>query len=176
VILGIGLSTLLSDPRHVHRKDGTPVVIEAVPTFKEEVMSLIKLCTDKKILLLTPAFLASNWFYAYQFGMNAAYFSLRARALNSMMYWLMQTFGTFGIAAILDASSMKRRTRGLVGYGVVATFVLVAWIGGTVFQSEFSRADAPVLKDWTDPGWGGPFVLYLTYGCADAMFQSLCYW
>jgi hypothetical protein len=51
--------------------------------------------------------------------MNAAYFSLRARALNSALYWLMQTVGTFGVAAILDMKKFRRRTRGLIGLTVV---------------------------------------------------------
>ena len=41
-------------------------MIEGIPTWKDEVMSVFKLVTDWKIMVLTPAFLASNWFYAYQ--------------------------------------------------------------------------------------------------------------
>lgn len=90
-------------------------MIEGVPTWKDEVMAIFKLVKDWKIMLLTPAFLASNWFYAYQFALNAAYFSLRSRALNSMMYWLFQMFGSFAISAVLDYKHWERRTRGLVG-------------------------------------------------------------
>ena len=36
-------------------------MIEAVPSWREELKSLAGLVKDKKILLLTPAFLASNW-------------------------------------------------------------------------------------------------------------------
>lgn len=90
-------------------------MIEGVPTWKDEVMAIFKLVKDWKIMLLTPAFLASNWFYAYQFALNAAFFSLRSRALNSMMYWLFQMFGSFAISAVLDYKHWERRTRGLVG-------------------------------------------------------------
>ena len=62
--VGIAASTLLVSPRNVFRKDGTPVMIEGIPTWKDEVMSIFKLVTDWKIMVLTPAFLASNWFYA----------------------------------------------------------------------------------------------------------------
>jgi hypothetical protein len=88
-------------------------MIEGVPTWREELKGLLAVTTDWKIL--TPAFLASNWFYAYQFALNAAYFSLRSRALNSMMYWLFQMFGSFAISGILDYKGWERRTRGLVG-------------------------------------------------------------
>ena len=59
--VGIAASTLLVSPRNVYRKDGTPVMIEGIPTWKDEVMSIFKLVTDWKIMILTPAFLASNW-------------------------------------------------------------------------------------------------------------------
>jgi hypothetical protein len=47
--------------------------------------------------------------------LDAAYFSLRSRALNSMMYWLFQMFGSFAISGVLDYKGWARRTRGLVG-------------------------------------------------------------
>lgn len=78
------------------------------------------------------------------------------------MYWLTQVFGTFGISAILDSKRFVRRSRGLVGFAVVSGFVIITWIGGTIFQSTFTRATPSPLKDWTEPGWGGPFVLYLS--------------
>jgi hypothetical protein len=90
-------------------------MIEGIPTWSEELRGMTKLLTDWKILVLTPAFLASNFFYAYQFALNAAYFSLRSRALNSMMYWLFQMFGSFAISGVLDYKGWERRTRGLVG-------------------------------------------------------------
>jgi hypothetical protein len=40
---------------------------------------------------------------------------LRSRALNSMMYWLFQMFGSFAISGVLDYKGWERRTRGLVG-------------------------------------------------------------
>jgi hypothetical protein len=57
VLIGISTSTLLADPRDNYRKDGTPVLIEATPSYKDEVISILKLVKDHKVLLLTPAFL-----------------------------------------------------------------------------------------------------------------------
>jgi hypothetical protein len=42
------------------------------------------------------------------------------------------------------------------------------WIGGAIFQTTFTRADAPLLVDWVDSGWGGPFALY----CRMSLFPS----
>jgi hypothetical protein len=45
-------------------------MIEGIPTWSEELRGMTKLLTDWKILVLTPAFLASNFFYAYQFALR----------------------------------------------------------------------------------------------------------
>ena len=100
-------------------------MIESTPTWREELKGLLAVTTDWKILILTPAFLASNWFYAYQFALNAAYFSLRSRALNSMMYWLFQMFGSFAISGVLDYKGWERRTRGLVGLSWVSLLLFL---------------------------------------------------
>ena len=46
-------------------------------------------------------------------------------------------------------------------------FVMGTWIGGAIFQTTFTRADAPLLVDWVDSGWGGPFALYCRVSSLD---------
>jgi hypothetical protein len=87
VLVGVFASLFLSDPTQVRRPDGTPITIIKPADFKTEIKGVFRLVYDWKIMFLGPACLASNWFYAYQFGMNAFYFSLRSRSLNSVMYW-----------------------------------------------------------------------------------------
>lgn len=53
---------------------------------------------------------------------------------------------------------------------IVFAFVMGTWIGGAIFQTTFTRADAPVLRDWAEPGWAGPFVLY----CRESVLTSPC--
>jgi hypothetical protein len=66
VIIGCVASLFLSNPNNVYRSDGTPVSIESKGKLSTELIAICMLVKDKKILLMTPAFLASNWFYAYQ--------------------------------------------------------------------------------------------------------------
>ncbi|ODQ54689.1 MFS general substrate transporter [Saitoella complicata NRRL Y-17804] len=177
ICVGIVASFFLADPAVVKHKDGTPVTTTKPMNFRDEFKSVCGLVFDWKIMALAPACLASNWFYAYQFSMNAFYFSLRSRTLNSMIYWLTQVFGTFGISAILDATALgDRRRRGIIGLAVISIFVLATWSGGAAFQSTFSEHNPSPSSDWTDSNWAGPFVLYVLYGMADAMYQSYCYW
>jgi len=46
------------------------------------------------------------------------------------------------------------------------------WIGGAIFQTTFTRADAPLLVDWVDSGWGGPFALYCCMSPLSLLFTS----
>jgi hypothetical protein len=176
MLIGVALSLLLVDARTIRRKDGRALEHFEQTSFRQEVVGVFKLVTDKKIMMLLPAFFASNFFYSYQFGMNAFYFSLRTRSLNSLVYWMTQVIGTCFIGFVLDNKWMSRRTRGLLGLTIVSVFVLGTWAGGAAFQVTFTRQSAPPNVDWTSSNFGGPFVLYFMYGMADAMWQSWCYW
>ncbi|ANB14733.1 membrane transporter (predicted) [Sugiyamaella lignohabitans] len=177
MLVGVCVSLTLCDPKAVRRKSGLPLEDFKQTDFRTEIIGVFKLVTDKKIMMLLPAFFASNFFYSYQFGMNAFYFSLRTRSLNSLIYWLTQVIGTFFIGAVLDNHRMGRRKRGLLGLAIVSIFVLGTWAGGVAFQVTFTRkTDPPPNVDWTSSKFGGPFVLYFMYGMSDAMWQSWCYW
>ncbi|KNZ79347.1 UN protein [Termitomyces sp. J132] len=66
------------------RTDGTKVATIRQPSWKSEFFGLyVALRTDPMILFLFPMFLASNWFYTWQFNdYNGAIFNIRARALR----------------------------------------------------------------------------------------------
>lgn len=176
MIVGCFMSLLLLNPQDVRRSDGTALEEFESTSLKRELIDTIKLFRNWKLVALFPAFFSSNFFYSYQFGINAFYFSLRTRALNSMVYWLTQIISTFGLGLILDNGKLRRRTRGLIGLAITCVFVVATWIGGAVFQTQFTN-DSPLPNvDFSSPKFGGPFVLYFMYGIADAMWQSWCYW
>ncbi|CDK26332.1 unnamed protein product [Kuraishia capsulata CBS 1993] len=176
MLVGCVTSLTLQNPREITRKDGTKIENFRQTTFIREVVDTFKLVADWKMMMLLPAFFASNFFYSYQFGINAFYFSLRTRSLNSMVYWLTQIIGTGGLSLILDTTRISRRRRGIIGLTISCIFVTGTWIGGAVFQTKFTRATTSPNVDWTDDGFAGPFVLYVMYGISDAMWQSWCYW
>lgn len=176
MLVGVVISLSLCSPRSVRRNDGSPLENFKQTDFKTEIIGIAKLVKDWRIMMLVPGFFASNFFYSYQFGMNAFYFSLRTRSLNSLIYWLTQVLGTFFLSLILDSSKFDRRKRGIIGTTIVSIFVMTTWAGGAAFQKGFTRQSTPPNVDWTDSNFGGPFVLYFMYGMSDAMYQSLCYW
>lgn len=65
--------------------------------------------------------------------MNAYYFSTRTRAFNNIFYWISQIIGAGGFGAFLDWTRFSRRTRALIGWGILFTLVMVIWGGGYKF-------------------------------------------
>ncbi|KAG2415730.1 hypothetical protein HFD88_006921 [Aspergillus terreus] len=182
VLMAVGfvLAWGLSDSKYVMRKDGSRVIVMKNPTWKSEFMGLYEtLISDYYIILFFPMFLASNWFYAYHFNtVNGAYFSVRTRSLNSLLYWLMQMVGAFVFGQTLDLKWFSRTTRAKINYGLLVAITMGIWGGGYAFQKTYTResAEAREPTDWTDSGYIGPMFLYMFYGFYDAAFQTCAYW
>ncbi|KAL5365774.1 major facilitator superfamily domain-containing protein [Aspergillus floccosus] len=182
VLMAVGfvLAWGLSDSKYVMRKDGSRVIVMKNPTWKSEFIGLYEtLISDYYIVLFFPMFLASNWFYAYHFNnVNGAYFSVRTRSLNSLLYWLMQMVGAFVFGQTLDLKWFSRSTRAKINFALLVAITMGTWGGGYAFQKTYTRESAGLRKptDWTDSGYIGPMFLYMFYGFYDAAFQTCAYW
>ncbi|CAG8807970.1 33416_t:CDS:2 [Gigaspora margarita] len=150
ILMGLGslISLFLLSPHKVTRDDGQPIIIQKFPRWEEEITGVIKIFLDWKMLALFPMFIASNWFYAYQFnGVNAFYFNVRTRAFNSLWYWTAQMFAAFFFGKLLDWSKFGRKSRGILGITLITIILMGAWIGGLFFQLTYKREDPNVNMD-----------------------------
>ncbi|KAJ1959753.1 hypothetical protein IWQ62_004490 [Dispira parvispora] len=184
-VIGACLGFVLAPPTKVIRDDGSYVEMVKQPNVFKETIMILRLFTDKWMLILTPAFFTTNFFYTYQFNcINGALFNLRTRGLNAAMYWAAQMVGAFFFGMFMDNQRYSRRKRGILG--IVATFVgfTVVWLGGLFLQMQYTREspDTDTFNphntiDFTS-GYRflGPFFLYFFYGLMDAVFQTYCYW
>ncbi|KAL8970392.1 MAG: hypothetical protein Q9183_001548 [Haloplaca sp. 2 TL-2023] len=179
---GAALAWCLVDARHVQRADGSHVVLMKNPTWKSEVLGLLEtLRTDSWVVSLFPMFVASNWFYTYQFnGVNLARFNVRTRALNGVLYWSSQIIGAYVFGYALDISSIRRSIRAKAVWVVLFVITMVVWGGGYAWQRQYTReetsAEDYVKMDWTTGGYAGPMFLYMFYGFYDAAWQTSVYW
>jgi hypothetical protein len=179
--VGMILTLAILHPRHVIRDDGTKCTNIKYSSVVIELVEIAKLFRNWRMLLLVPAAWASNFFYTYQFNnVNGVLFTVRTKGLNNVFYWGAQMVGSVFIGYIMDFTFNSRRTRGLVGIGVVAAFGTAIWAGGLANQRTYKRGDEKVnpMIDFKFSGsdFAGPFVLYFSYGLLDAMFQSMVYW
>ncbi|KAH8732290.1 major facilitator superfamily domain-containing protein [Phaeosphaeriaceae sp. PMI808] len=183
-IIGAALSWTLVDARDVIRSDGSKVIVMKHPSWKSEFIGLYEtFFTDPYIVLLFPMFLASNWFYAYHFTeINNAYFNTRTRALNGVVYYIMQIVGAYVFGYALDFKGVRRTMRAKIAWLALFSTIMVIWGFGYMFQKTYDRSWAEWAKknnrqhDWSDAGYGGPFVLYMFYGFSDAAWQTCVYW
>jgi hypothetical protein len=74
MFFGMASTIFILPPSAIIRGDGTLVKVEAASSVRKELQNFIKVVKDKRILLLSPMFFASNYFYAYQGAVNAFYF------------------------------------------------------------------------------------------------------
>ncbi|KAI7875611.1 MFS general substrate transporter [Lichtheimia hyalospora FSU 10163] len=175
MVIGIGLTLILVSPSRIVRSDNTKVEVHKASGWRTELMGVLHVWKEWRMIALIPAFFASNYFYTYQFHVNAVYFDAATRALNGTMYWGFQILGSLGIGLLLDYQGLTRRTRALIAGAILFVIMMAIWGGGMAFQMTFENDYADPIH-WTHPGFGGPFVLYIFYGFTDAVYQSYMYW
>lgn len=181
-LIGAALAWTLVDAKNVVRHDGSKIIVMKHPSWKSEIVGLWEtFFTDAYILALFPMFLASNWFYVYHFTeINAAYFNVRTRALNGTVYYLFQIIGAYVFGFALDYQGVRRTMRAKIAWFALFAIIMIVWGLGYKFQTTYDRAwaanEANPKKDWSDDGYGGPFVLYIFYGFTDAAWQTCVYW
>ena len=170
------------DAKSIIRHDGSRVIVMKHPTWKTEILGLYEtFFTDPYIIALFPMFFASNWFYTYHFNqINGAYFTVRTKALNNVVYYMMQILGAYIFGYALDTKSIRRTTRAKGAWIALLSLIMIVWGLGYKFQKTYNRAwaedKASIKKDWTSQGYAGPFVLYIFYGFTDAAWQTTVYW
>ncbi|SNX87423.1 related to DUF895 domain membrane protein [Melanopsichium pennsylvanicum] len=184
VLTGLGalFAAALMNPAKVVRDDGSRVLVPSQTTWAKELMGLfVLLRSDPWVVLLFPMFLASNWFYTWQFNdYNGALFTLRTRSLNNLLYWLSQMVGSLAIGQILDTKSMSRKSRAWLGWCIVFVVMWCVWGGSYDIQKTYTRAT--VLNetqriDFNDRSkYVGYCFLYIFSGILDAIWQNLAYW
>ncbi|KAJ1674386.1 hypothetical protein EV182_003380 [Spiromyces aspiralis] len=186
--IGACLGLTLAPPSKVIRSDGEHVILQKYTNVLTELLEIVKLFTNKWMLLLFIPFFSSNFMYTYQFNkINGALFNVRTRGLNSTLYWLAQMIGSYSYGLILDHKGWVRKRRAIVGFILVAIFYNAGWVGATILQHRFTKINTPDDPNGLDyPGGimdfnehsraAGPMILYFVFGICDAMWQTYCYW
>ncbi|OBZ79423.1 hypothetical protein A0H81_00228 [Grifola frondosa] len=177
-LIGVTIPMLMADPNKMIRLDGTKVTTPRHPSWKSELYGLwITLRTDPSIIMLFPMFFASNFFYTWQFNdFNGALFTIRARALNNLVYWLSQILGSVSIGFLLDQRGLSRRFRAFAGWAVLFFMVFVVHIWAYFYQRGYTRSTVSIKIDIHEPPYVGRMWLYIVCGLLDAMWQTTAYW
>lgn len=176
---------LLASPSSVIREDGTPVIFQPADSAWVEIKAAVNALNDPFIRLNLLFYLASNWFYTYDFnGFNGHQFNVRTRGLNSALFWGAQMVAAWLFGMLLDAQApaRARAQRGLL----VVVSALALSMGLALREGAYGACNAGTgwdkgrsckLDFATDyPGALVPMFIFVLLGAADAVYQNYAYW
>jgi len=176
---------VLAQPSSVVRDDGSHVHFETAESPWDEVCAAVQAIHDPFIQQNLLFFLASNWFYTYNFnGFNGHQFNVRTRGLNSAIFWGAQMIAAWLYGGLLDREGPPavRATRGMTllvsALAISMTLALwgnfhgpcnagLGWDKALPCQLDFAE-DFPLVL------W--PMLVFGLLGAADAMYQTFAYW
>ncbi|PCG97657.1 Major facilitator superfamily domain, general substrate transporter [Penicillium occitanis (nom. inval.)] len=169
---GPAVGCLLSPPEKVLRRNGTRVQAPERISDIAELKALGKLAIRKDFLLVIPFFMYVTWELPYSSAYLSLYFSVRARALASLVSAIAQVVTTLAFGAFLDQKRISLNKRAQIGYIFIMSLVGGCWIWGTVVQTGYQK-HKPAL-DWVDSGRG--WALYILWQVNFSLLYNFGYW
>ncbi|KAI0109790.1 MFS general substrate transporter [Daldinia grandis] len=172
--LGPVCSLLLTPPEKVVRRNGSRVQLSERISDLEELKALTRVLLRKDFLLIIPYFVYVTWELPYISAYLSLYFSVRSRALASLVSAIAQVVTTLAFGAFLDWTrvSLNKRAR----YGYIAIMILIGgcWIWGVIIQNEYTH-HKPAL-DWDDAGFGRGWALYIFWQINFSLTYNFGFW
>ncbi|AFR95073.2 hypothetical protein C343_03163 [Cryptococcus neoformans C23] len=122
-----------------------------------------------KLALVVLAMLSSDFWLVFIGTWNSHNFSLRARSLNTLLYWAIQIPTAEVLTRVLDRKGWSKRKRGMAGFIILFTLVCASWFAYWLWQGlNPSTQHAPALKTVIDWSHGSEYVkglvVYLVFG------------
>ncbi|OBR09791.1 Duf895 domain membrane protein [Colletotrichum higginsianum IMI 349063] len=172
--LGPFVAMLLSSAEKVQRQDGKKVAkAERIPTVAE-LKAVGKILVREDFLLVFPFFFYATFLLSYAGSYLSLYFSVRSRALASLVSALAQITANFFFGHFLDWTRLTINQRARFAYiGMMALFG-GTWVWATIIQREYGL-NAPAL-DWVDNGFGRGWALYILLQVNFALAYNYGYW
>ncbi|KAL4873981.1 hypothetical protein BDV12DRAFT_205394 [Aspergillus spectabilis] len=168
------VALFLSPPEKVQRADGQKVkTAERVSTLRE-LKEVAKILLRKEFLLMFPFFFYATFLLSYAGSYLTLYFSVRARALASLISALAQITANFFFGTFLDWQQFTLNQRARYSYIFIMALFGGTWIWGAVVQHDYGL-NAPNL-DWADNGFGRGWAFYILMQVDFALAYNYGYW
>ncbi|KAE8344396.1 hypothetical protein BDV24DRAFT_148965 [Aspergillus arachidicola] len=174
--LGPFVAALLSSPDRVQRSDKSPVSLDLPRSLKAELNIMWKLLCRKEILLLLPMIFQSVFSEAFFSTYNATYFTVRSRALASLVASTCVIIANFMLGFFLDWKRPTLNTRAIVAFVLIYAFELSLYIYAMIATKEYERRDTPPVLDWADDGFGRGVCVYILMLVGFNLMYDYLYW
>lgn len=135
-----------------------------------------KLICRKEILLLLPMIFQSVFSEAFFSTYNATYFTVRARALASLVGSVCVIAASFMLGFWLDWQKVTLNTRAMGAFIFIYTFETALWIYAMVVTKDYEGRSEQVTLDWTSDGFGHGVCVYILLLVGFNLMYDYLYW
>ncbi|KAF5256588.1 hypothetical protein FOXYS1_12928 [Fusarium oxysporum] len=173
--LALPFAFMITPFEHVIRSDGTKIVTTETLSTKLEVKRIAKTMTSR-LIILSSIWAVWSFFYSGSWSTYLGiHFTVRARALSSLISPFFCIVGCFGLGFILDAKKLAQRRRAQIGLYTVVVLNVGVYIWSIIMQARFDRND-PGAIDWDDSLFATSFLPYFFVQTTGPLSQSYMYW
>lgn len=159
--IGPFVAATLSSPEKVQRSDQSKVRVNLPSGLKAELHAMWKLLGRTEILLLLPMMFQSVFSEAFFSTYNATYFTVRSRALSSLVASTCVIIANFLLGFFLDWRRLSVNTRAMAAFVIIYAFELSLYVYAMVINKEYERQETQPVFDWTDDGFGRAVCVYI---------------
>lgn len=174
--IGPFVAALLSSPGKVQRSDQSKVDVNLPADLKTELKIMWRLLCRKEILLLLPMIFQSVFSEAFFSTYNATYFTVRPRALASLVASTCVIIANFTLGFFLDWRKLSVNTRAIVAFVIIYAFEMSLYIYAMIINKEFERMETPPVYDWLDRGFGRAVCVYILMLVGFNLMYDYLYW
>ncbi|KAB5578064.1 major facilitator superfamily domain-containing protein [Coniochaeta sp. 2T2.1] len=173
--LALPFAFLIAPLEKVVRSDGTRILISETLSSKMEFKEIRRTMTSS-LIHLSAIWAVWSFFYSGTWSTYlATYFSVRARALSSLISPFFCIIGCFGLGFILDMKNVSQRRRAQLGLFTVVILNLGVYIWSIIMQARFDKS-SPGKIDWDDALYPTAFLPYFFVQTTGPLSQSYMYW
>lgn len=165
---------LISQPHQVQRRDGSPVIIELKRSSLKELRASIKTLLKPKVLLLQPLIWQSSFGEALLGTYMANHFTVRARALGSLLGAIIGAIGNYIFGFYLDNQRTTINFRAKSSFISVYAMQLGWWAFGIVMMNRLHNYEEAI--DWNQPNFHAAFAAYLMLQLGTNWMYEYNYW
>jgi hypothetical protein len=174
--VGPFVASMLCPPQNVQRSDQSEVVINLPESLRAELRAMWNLVKRREVLLLLPMMFQSVFSEAFFSTYNATYFTVRSRALASLVASICVIIANFTLGFFLDWRKPSLKFRAGISFLVIYAFEASLYIYAMIVNKEYESREIPPIFDWTDDGFGRGVCVYILMLVGFNLMYDHLYW
>ncbi|QEU59487.1 hypothetical protein KDRO_B07600 [Kluyveromyces lactis] len=175
--LGLPISFLLSPPEKLIRKNGSKLKPSITgKSLKEEIKTFLNVLRRKEVVGLSPLFLSVVWFNTWQSNYMTHHFTVRVRALNSLLSALIPGLTDIAAGLLLDTNVVRRSMKVKISWAICVLLMSAFFVYSLIIQNEFDKTPEEGI-DWTgNSRFAKSFIPFQVFKISCELIFNWVYW